>query len=171
MCLTTKVLNYIYVFSGVFLYIFAIYTNIVFLYIHKAYSDNQPTTPILIFIIELIGLILLFNIQLTKFSNKNSNSSVCCLIVGDILTFGVINGIKIIGYIEAYNFVLNKKEYNPHNYDALWINLIISTLLHSSCALLNLIISIINLCCEEKKSTYTIEHKPVENKLPNVQLV
>jgi hypothetical protein len=149
-----NITNIIQGISALCLYIFAIYSNIVFLYINKAYSDSQPVSVILVFIVELIGLIGLFRAQ---FEFINSQIKMDNFICGSIILLIVIYAARINAYIVAYNFISSNTD-NIKNYEALYINLIISTVLHSISAFINLIISfVIKYYINKEKKTKTIQ--------------
>ncbi len=140
---TTSISKVLHVISAICLYIFAIYSNIVFLYINKTYTNAQPVSVIIVFIIELIGLISLFRIQvdfITEIIGGNILSKYLC---GTFIILGLIYAARVNAYFVAYNFMISDK--HPNNYDALYVNLIISTILHSICMIFNFIISIINI--------------------------
>ncbi len=140
---TNKVSNIMHGLSGFLLYLFAIYSNVVLLYIHNAYYDDQATIIIVLFIVDLVGLIGLFRIEvdmLEKKTNNNLSSFICLLVV----FFSVLYVPRGFSYNNAYYKLLSDVNH-PSNYDALYVNLIISTLLHSLSVILHFISSIVNI--------------------------
>ncbi len=145
---TNKVSNILHGLSGFLLYLFAIYSNVVLLYIHNAYYDDQATIIIILFIVDLVGLIGLFRIEgdmLEKKYNNNLSSFICLLVV----FFSVLYVPRGFSYNNVYNKILSDDNH-PSNYDALYVNLIISTLLHSLSVILHFISSIVNIYNNEK---------------------
>ena len=136
------------------LFILSIYTNIIFIKISNDFSTEQPLVIILLFIVEIIGFISIFRMELEYLTDKNSHIYICTI----SSIFSILIIIRIFAYKEIYNFIFNTKYIHMHyqNYNYLKHNLIIATLLHSSSYLFHFII--FGICIYKKLSLNTISN-------------
>ncbi len=124
-----------YIVSIHLLLVFAIYSEVIILKTSQEFSDSQPTNAILLFILELVGLIGLFFIEFGIIEKKNIDgcSVICCLSIF-LAMMWVPRGFA---YADVFNYIMDNK--NHHNYNNLKNNLIASTILHTISIIFNFI--------------------------------
>jgi hypothetical protein len=129
-----------YVVSIFILLLFTIYSEVIILKISQEFSNSQPTNAILLFILELIGCIGLFFIEIGIIEKKNLFVSTTICVLSIVLT--MIWVPRGFAYKDVFNYIMDNKnsvQTIGHNYNNLKNNLIASTALHSASVIFNFI--------------------------------
>ncbi len=121
---------------------FSIYSEVIILKISEEFSDSQPTNAILLFILELIGILGLCFIEISLIEKKNVDG--CSAFICFVIILAMIWTPRGFAYAEVYNYINNNQAQTTYNnYNILKNNLIASTVLHSSSVLFNFIMIIL----------------------------